>query len=119
MTVLKSEFKSAFVSAAIRFDTQKRKGITIYENEFRRYWRTNGVDILRKLKIAGQEQQLRVTPKTEQLDLGFVFEQYRDWKGHIIRDAKNGEKDAYLCRISPDGIKFYFVIVNKQDVELL
>ena len=84
-------------------------------------------DILRLLAEKNNKepkQEIEVKPVTkyenpENPADPYIWSKYRGWRGVILKEAKNGTDEAYLTRISKDGVQYIRAILNKTDVEIL
>lgn len=49
----------------------------------------------------------------------YMFEDFRNFEGVILGEAKNGIYPAYRVRISDDGVNYIVTTINKADIKTL
>ena len=116
--IAKTQLRNVYISGCKDFDKQNRRGESIYERSWRKFWNKNSDRILRNLKL---DNAIKIIVKARTYfqdgDFSFlIWEQYNNWEGVILKEEVNGNEPAWLVRISGNKVNFVDMIINKKDI---
>lgn len=97
-----------------------------WETRFNAWWNVHSERVKLDLNKLGKNDNIIIEPTTpydnetaNRTGQFFMWEDYRGWRGRIIRDDLNGETKAYMVHITQDGKSYITITINADDVKLL